>query len=301
MTLPRRALGATGHESSILALGGAALAVLEPARAEAVVDDAVARGVNHFDVAPSYGDAERRLAPALARHRDAVFLACKTRERKARGAREELLRSLERLGTDRLDLYQCHALASSLDLEQVLGPRGALEAMLRAREEGLVRFLGITGHHCGVLREALERHPFDTVMFPLNPIQAADPRPATDYRPLLETARARGVGAIAIKATARRPWPSGARRTYTTWYEPFDEPAVCEERLRFTLGHPVATAVLPSDVRLWPTLFEAALRYEPLGAAEQEALVRAERGADPLYVETMLPRYQAYGVARGDL
>jgi len=294
MALPRRALGQTGHHSSILAFGGFALSVLTQSAADAAVDDALGRGVNHFDVAPSYGDAELKLAPSVQRHRARIFLACKTRERRRDTSRQELERSLERLRTDHLDLYQCHAVSDTFDLERLLGPGGAIEAIDAARAAGLTRFVGITGHHCAVLRQALERYPFDTVMFPLNPIQAADPRPATDYRSLLRTAVERGVGAIAIKATARDPWPNGTTPTYGTWYRPFDEPERVAERLTFTLSHPVATTVLPGDVRLWPAIFAAAEHFAPMPAAEIEALIAAAAGSDPLYVESMKLALPAY-------
>ncbi len=298
MALDTRPLGRTGHRSAVLAFGGAALASLAQKEADRAVEMALEHGVNHFDVAPFYGAAEERLGPSVKRHRKQMFLACKTRERKKFRAREELERSLERLRTDHFDLYQCHALGSSLDLEALLGPRGAIETFEAARDEGLVRFFGITGHHCGVLKAALEIYPFDTVMFPLNPIQAADRRPAMDYRPLLDLAQERGVGAIAIKATARGPWPNGVARSYTTWYWPYDEPEPVQERLCFSLSHAVATAVLPSDLALWPTLFAAAERFEPLPPAKLEALVRAGADTEPLYVESIIPARQAYGPDR---
>ncbi len=283
-----RPLGRTGHRSSVLAFGGAAFWMdADDARAAAALDDALARGVNHVDVAPSYGDAERVLGGAIARNRDRIFLACKTRERRAAKARDELHRSLERLQTDRLDLYQCHAVSDAYDLERLLGPGGALEALVEARDAGLVRFVGITGHHCGVLHDALVRFPFDTVMFPVNPIQAADPRPATDYRPLLAATIARGVGAIGIKAIALGPWASRAAQRYTTWYRPSDEPADMARRLRFALTHLVATTVLPSDTRLWPALFDAVAAFAPLADAEVDAMIRDARGSAPLYVESM--------------
>ena len=283
-----RPLGRTGHRSSVLAFGGAAFwQDTDDARAGAALDDALARGVNHVDVAPMYGEAERQLGPAIARNRDRVFLACKTMERRARKAREELHRSLERLRTDRFDLYQCHAVSDVSDLERLLAPGGALEAIVEARDAGLVRHIGITGHHCAVLKTALERFPFDTVMFPVNPIQAADPRPATDYRPLLAATIARGIGAIGIKAIARGPWASRAEQTYTTWYRPYDEPGEIARRLRFALSHLIATTVLPSDTRLWPALFAAAETFEPLGDDDVEAMIRDARGSEPLYVESM--------------
>src|SRR6185436_3608761 len=135
------------------------------------------------------------------------------------------------------------AVSDAYDLDRLLGPGGAIEAIVEARDAGLVRAIGITGHHCGVLKDALDRFPFDTVMFPVNPMQAADPRPATDYRPLLAATLARNIGAIAIKATALGPWRTRAERTYTTWYRPADDPEDAARRLRFTLTHLVATAV----------------------------------------------------------
>jgi aryl-alcohol dehydrogenase-like predicted oxidoreductase len=283
-----RPLGRTGHHSSVLAFGGAAFwQDTDDARAGAALDEALDRGVNHVDVAPMYGEAERVLGAAIARNRDRMFLACKTMERRARKAREELFRSLERLRTDRIDLYQCHSVSDLYDLDRLTGSGGALEAIVEARAQGLVRFVGITGHHCGVLRAALDRFPFDTVMFPVNPIQAADPRPATDYRPLLAATLARGIGAIGIKAIALGPWPSRASQTYTTWYRPSADPADMMRRLRFSLTHVIATTVLPSDTRLWPPLFDAVERFSPLGDDDVETMIRDARGATPLYVESM--------------
>ncbi len=290
-----RPLGRTGHRSSVLAFGGAAFwADKDDARAAAALEDALTRGVNHVDVAPSYGEAERVLGPAIARHRDRMFLACKTRERRRAKARDELHRSLERLHIDRLDLYQCHAVSDAYDLDCILGPGGAMEAILDARDHGLVRFIGITGHHCAVLHDALSRFPFDAVMFPVNPIQAADPRPATDYRPLLAATIARGVGAIGIKAIALGPWATRAEQTYTTWYRPSDDPADMATRLRFALTHLIATTVLPSDTRLWPPLFETVERLDALGDDEMETMIRDARGARPLYVESMKLGFPAY-------
>lgn len=294
MSIAQRPLGRTGHQSSILAFGAFGLSFLGAAESDAIVDDALQRGVNHFDVAPSYGDAELKLGPSVARHRTRMFLACKTRERRKEAARTELARSLERLRTDRFDLYQCHAVSDAFDLERLLGPGGAIEAIDDARAAGLIRSVGITGHHCAVLRDALQRYPFDTVMVPLNPIQAADPRPATDYRPLLRTAVERGVGVIAIKATARSPWPNGTKPSYTTWYRPYDEAENVGRRLAFTLTHEVTTSVLPGDVRLWPMIFAAAERFAPLAPAEIDAMIAAERGAEPLYVESMKLALPAY-------
>jgi aryl-alcohol dehydrogenase-like predicted oxidoreductase len=283
-----RPLGRTGHRSSILAFGGAAFwSDADEARAGAALEDALERGVNHVDVAPSYGEAERVLGPAIARNRDRMFLACKTMERRARKARDELARSLERLHADRFDLYQCHAVSDASDLERLLGPGGALEAIAEAKARGLVRFVGITGHHCAVLKDAIERYAFDTVMFALNPAQAADPRPALDYRPLVAAALARGIGMIGIKAIALGPWRTRAEQRYTTWYRPADEPADMARRLRFALTHPIATTVLPSDTRLWPPLFEAAERFAPLDDAEADAMIGAAAGSPPLYVESM--------------
>ena len=292
--IPRRALGNTGHKSSILAFGGAAVGDGDEKRAHAALDLAIQSGINHFDVAPMYGEAEATLGAVLADHRDDIFLACKTRERKRFRAEAELERSLERLRVDSLDLYQAHSIGGRLDLDQLLSPKGALGLMQEARKDGMLRFIGITGHHCEVLRQAIEEFPFDTVMFPLNPLQLSLGDPASDYRPLVASAHERGVGLIGIKAIARRPWPNGQPRTHTTWYEPWTNQGTVRQALSFVLSHDIATTVLPSDTRLWPTMIEAARNLETMALAEIERCANEWQESRPLYVQEVIPARQAW-------
>ncbi|MBI2939166.1 MAG: aldo/keto reductase, partial [Chloroflexi bacterium] len=221
-----RRLGRTAHLSSVVTFGAAALSRVEQATADAALEFALDHGVNHIDVAPSYGDAELRIGPWMPRIRDRVFLGCKTAKRTKEEAAAELRRSLERLRVDRFDLYQLHAVGTLDDLDACTGPGGALEAIVEARAEGLLRWIGITGHgHRAPAThlEALRRFDFDTVMFPLNFILWSMEQFRADAERLLVEARARDVGVHILKTVASGPW--GERpRTHTTWYVPFAEP-----------------------------------------------------------------------------
>jgi aryl-alcohol dehydrogenase-like predicted oxidoreductase len=273
--MERRRLGRTGHLSSVVTFGSAGIGRVEQAVADQAIEAALAAGVNHVDVAPSYGDAELRLRPWMARIRDRVFLGCKTKERTRDEARAELHRSLERLQTDRLDLYQLHSVGKLADLDACTARGGALEALVAAREAGLTRWLGITGHTHDAPRthlEALRRFDFDTVMFPLNFVLWADPVYRRDAQALLEECRARDVGVHVIKSAAKDPW--GDRpRTHTTWYEPFTDQPTIDRAVAFVLSQPITTLCSAGDVTVLPRVLEAAGRYRPLAAAEQEALL----------------------------
>ncbi len=281
--MERRRLGRTGHWSSVAILGCCAFADGDAEVATSAVDFALGRGVNHLDVAPSYGDAEVALRPVLSRVRDRVFLACKTMERSARGAREELERSLERLGVSSLDLYQLHAVTSDEELDAALGRGGAIETLLAAREEGLARFLGITGHFLDaprVFRRAVDETPFDTVMFPVNAGHLADPAYAAAAEALFARCAEIDAGVMAIKALARRPWPDAGRR-YSTWYEPFDQADHIRRAVAFTLSLPVTGFATPCDKALLEAALEAAEHAGPMGEDERAAYL-AERPGSPL-------------------
>jgi aryl-alcohol dehydrogenase-like predicted oxidoreductase len=279
-----RRLGRTGQRSSVVAFGAAAIGRVDQATADRAIEAALAAGVNHVDVAPTYGDAELRLQPWIARHRDRIFLGGKTRERDRDAAKAQLHRSLERLGTDRFDLYQLPSVGKLADLEACTAAGGALEALVEARAEGLVRWLGITGHTHDAPRthlEALRRFDFDTVMFPVNFVLWADPAYRRDAEALLEACRARDVGVHAIKAVAKDPW--GDRpKTRTTWYEPFTEPATIERAIAFVLSRPVTTLCSVGDVDVLPVVLAAAAGFRPLDAtAEASLLATAERYHTP--------------------
>ncbi|MGH7266172.1 MAG: aldo/keto reductase [Candidatus Rokuibacteriota bacterium] len=282
--MERRRLGRTGHESTIVAFGAAGIGRVTQDVADGAIRLALDHGVNHLDVAPTYGDAELRLRPWLATIRDGIFLGCKTKERTRDGARAELRRSLERLGTDRLDLYQLHAVGKLSELDLCTGPEGALEALVEARAEGLVRWLGITGHTHEAPRthlEALRRFDFDTVMFPLNFVLWADPTYRRDAEALLEACRRRDVGVHVIKALAKDPW--GDRpRTHATWYEPFTDQPTIDRAVAFLVARPVTTLCSTGDVTVLPKLLDAAARVGPLdGVAESDLLATASRYHSP--------------------
>lgn len=249
--LPTRPLGKTGHQDAVVAFGGVALKDLDQEAATAAVLRALDRGVTHFDVAPSYGDSEVKIAPALKSVRDRVFLACKTLQRTRAGAAQELRDSLKRTGADHFDLYQLHAVDSEDDLAQALGPKGALEAAVEARDQGLARFIGITGHWPQTHVMALKQFAFDTVMTPVNFL---DHFFADSQGALLPLCEKMGVGVIAIKATYR-----GAMKDHAACY-------------RYTLSQPVATTVPAGRIEEIEEAIEIASRFQPLSIAERQTL-----------------------------
>jgi aryl-alcohol dehydrogenase-like predicted oxidoreductase len=275
MDMETRPLGRTGHRSSVAVFGAAALGEVLQADAEAALDLALGRGVNHIDVAPSYGSAEERLAPWLERHRGSIFLACKTMERDRKGAWDELQRSLRRMGVSAFDLYQAHAVREMAELDQILAPGGAVEAFLEARERGLVRHIGITGHGYRaplVHAAAVERFEFETVMTPINFVQWADPTFRAAAERLLTVCAEREIGVLVIKAITRSPWGDRPHR-YATWYEPFEEGPAIEQCVRFVLSRPVTAFATPGDLRLLPAALEAAEGFRTLRETEERALL----------------------------
>jgi len=280
--MEKRRLGKTEQMSSIIAFGGAALWQISQKDADAVIELATEHGVNHFDVSPTYGQAEMRLGPWMEKHHKEVFLACKTIERSKTRAWESIKRSLETLRVDYFDLYQFHGVDDLETLNVILSSGGALEAVLEAKEQGLVRHIGITGHRPFVYVEALNRFDFDTVLFPLNRVLAAHRNDFNDFAPLLEIAKRKDVGTIAIKAIAKRPWEA-AMRMYQTWYEPFDEQAEIDESLWYTLSQGITTAVMPAEPRLLTMVIDAAERFRALDTEEQEEAVAQVRQYRPIF------------------
>jgi predicted aldo/keto reductase-like oxidoreductase len=274
----QRRLGRIDHASSVLIYGAAALAQVDQDLADRSIQLALDAGINHFDVAASYGDAELRLGPWIPRIRERVFLATKTGERSADDAWAQINRSLERLQTDHLDLIQLHAVGDLDELDRVTGAGGALQAAVRARDEGLARFIGITGHGHqapATHRQALRRFPFDTVLCPLNYALSLDPVYLGDYEELAAEVRAADAGLMIIKAVSRRNWPDGSR-PYTTWYEPFDDQERVTAATVWALSHPEVTGIAtPGDVRLLPLLIEAAKQVGTMPPADAEEVLAA--------------------------
>jgi aryl-alcohol dehydrogenase-like predicted oxidoreductase len=284
--IDRAPFGGTGHDSSRVIFGAAALSRVSKADADRTLDLLLAHGVNHIDVAASYGDAELRVAPWLRQHPDAFFLATKTEQRGYREARDSIHRSLDRLGVDRLDSIQLHNLVDVIEWETALGANGALEAAVEAREEGLVRFIGVTGHGLSVPemhRRSLERFPFDSVLAPYNYVQMQDPRYADRFEALAAVCRERDVALQTIKSLARRRW-DGRTATAATWYEPLRDPADVELAVHWVLGRPEVFLLTTGDVELLPLLLDAAERFTRRPADDEMAALAARAEAAPLFV-----------------
>jgi predicted aldo/keto reductase-like oxidoreductase len=273
----QRRLGRLGHDSSVLIYGAAALGEVDQPTADASIQLALDSGINHFDVAASYGDAELRLGPRMPTIRDRIFLATKTGLRDREAAWAQINRSLERLQTDHLDLIQVHAVGDLEELDLVTRPSGSLEAVVRAREESLAGAIGITGHgHQAPAThlEALARFPFDTVLSPLNWVLAQDPSYLADYLALVEEVQAQDAGLMIIKTVSRRNWPEPVEHGYSTWYEPFDDQQRISAAVAWVLSHPEVTGIAtPGDVQLLPLVIEAERRLADTGRAEAESVL----------------------------
>jgi len=278
----QRRLGRLGHQSSVLIYGAAALGEADQDTADASIRLALDAGINHFDVAASYGDAELRLGPWMPEIRDRIFLATKTGLRDRDEAWAQINRSLERLRTDHVDLIQVHAVGDLPELDLVTRPGGSLEAVVRAREEGLAGAVGITGHgHDAPAThlEALGRFPFDTVLSPLNWVLAQDPAYLAAYQALVAEVQAQDAGLMIIKSAARRNWPEPVEHTYTTWYEPFDDQDPITAAVAWVLSHAEVTGIAtPGDVRLLPLVIEAERRLGEVTPSDAEAVL-ARAGA----------------------
>lgn len=261
----RRAFGRTGHLSSVTLFGAAALARANQSDADRALEVLLRYGVNHIDTAARYGDSELRIGPWMARHRKDFFLATKTGSRSAREAREDIHHSLERLRIDQIDLIQLHALWHPDDWDQAMGPGGALEAAIQAREEGLVRFIGVTGHGWTIPamhRRSLARFDFDSVLMPYNFFMAQDQRYRETFQDVLATCRQRGVAVQIIKTLARGPWAT-TERTHTTWYQPLEAQADIDRAIHWTMGLlPEAFINTAGDLTLLPKVLDAANRYQ---------------------------------------
>jgi aryl-alcohol dehydrogenase-like predicted oxidoreductase len=286
--IERANFGRTGHQSTRVIFGAAALSAMSQEAADRVLEVLLAFGVNHIDTAASYGDAELRLAPWLARHRSQFFLATKTGERTGPEARASLERSLERMGVDHVDLVQLHNLVEEDELEQAHGPGGALEALVAARQEGLTRFIGVTGHGKRIARmhlRSLERFDYDSVLFPYNHSLMSDSRYASDVEELLSVCQERQVAVQTIKSVARRRWQDPTSTPRYSWYEPLSEPAALSRAVRFVLSRPGLFLNSSSDTRLLRPILETASSEEASLAPDPAELAadREAHGVEPLF------------------
>ncbi len=278
--MEKRALGNTGEQLSILGFGGIVVSELRQEEAGRIVGEAVDRGVNYFDVAPTYGDAEDILGPALEPYRERVVLVGKTAERDREGSARELANSLRKLRTDHLDLYQLHGIASLEDVEKVFGPGGAMETFEAAQRDGKVRYLGFSAHSEEAALECLRRFAFDSMLFPINFVcwfggfgsQA------------VEAAKERGTARLALKSVARTYWPEGQERKHPKcWYEPYDTPEKAGLAFRFTLSQDITAAIAPGQTELFPMMLDLADGFRPITRDEEQRLHEMADGLTPIF------------------
>jgi len=286
MAIARASFGRTNHQSSRVIFGAAALSSVSQAVADRTLDVLMAHGINHIDVAASYGDAELRVKPWLRNARDSFFLATKTGERKAAGAREELHRSLDRLGVDHVDLWQLHNLADPIEWDTALSPGGAIDAAVEAREEGLVRWIGVTGHGAQIAanhRRSIARFDFDSVLLPYNFVTMQSPYYAENFEALVAACAERETAVQTIKSIALRPW-AGRTHTRTTWYQPLEDQGDIDLAVWWVLGRPGVFLNTVGDVDLLPRVLDAAERFEkrPDDAEMNSLVVRSK--TEPLFV-----------------
>jgi predicted aldo/keto reductase-like oxidoreductase len=283
--LPRRKFGRHSDELSVIGFGGIVVRDADPAEAARIVAEAYEKGVNYYDVAPSYGDAEHKLGPALEAYRKNCFLACKTAKRDRAGAEKDFQHSLELMRTDYFDLYQLHAITDvPKDVDMVFAPGGVMDFLIQARKEGRIRYLGFSAHSVEAATAALDRYEFDSILFPVNFASYME----EDFGPqVLKLAEAKGAARLALKAMAKQSWPkdSPLRETYRKcWYEPLVEPAEASLGLRFTLNKPVTSAIPPGDERLFRLAVDLALKnLSPLSGSEEAQLMALAADVNPIF------------------
>ncbi len=280
--IEKRSLGQTGEKVSIIAFGGFVLNGTTPEKAEGLVKQAVDAGVTHFDVAPEYGSAEERMGPALEPYRKKIFLSCKTAQRKQERAAAELDRSLQRLRTDHFDLYQLHHVTRMQEVEEIFSDAGAIKTFEKAKKEGKARFLGFSAHSVEAALALMDRFNFDSIMFPVNYATWN----AGNFGPqVLAKAQEKKMGILALKALAKQPWPKDADRSAhpNCWYQPFTDPDEALMGLRFTLSHPVTSALTPASETCLRLALKLAPKFTPLRPEEADAMKQKGLAATPLF------------------
>ena len=287
MPIPLLPFGRTGHQSTRIIFGGAALGRVSQDVADRTLDVLLEHGINHLDVAASYGDAELRLAPWLKRYPGRFFVATKTGRRTASEAREELHRSLDRLGVDHVDLWQLHNLSDPIEWDNALSPGGAIDAAREAREQGLVRAIGVTGHGAQIAathRRSLQRFDFDSVLLPYNFVTVQSPYYAENFDAVQRLCQERNAAVQTIKSLAYRPW-SGREHSTSTWYEPLQEQDQIDLAVHWALGRPGIFVISAGDVNLLPKVLDAAERFADQRPSDAQMQAMVERlNMVPLFV-----------------
>lgn len=283
--MEKRRFGRTGHESTVAIFGAAAFWQIEQKEADRVMEMVIEAGINHIDIAPSYGQAELRVGPWMKTERKRFFLGCKTMERTKEGAMREMQESLTRLNTDSFDLYQCHAITSMDELDAIFAKGGAMEAMQAVREQGLTKYIGITGHGVDapkIYLEALRRFDFDSVLFPLNFVQMAMPEYRSAAEELISVCKAKDVGTMIIKSITKGPWGEKPK-TATTWYEPFDKMDEIQRGIDFVLSHDVTGVCTAGDINILPMVIQACENFKPLNGQEREVMIESGSQFEALF------------------
>ena len=281
--MDKRTLGRTGHQSTVVTFGTAGLSGVTQEVADTAIELVLEHGVNHMDISPRYGQAMERMAPWMPRIRDRMFLGAKTAERTKELAWENIRSCMQRLGVASFDLFQLHAVLTMEDLDQVTAPGGALEALTEMREQGLTKWIGITGHGPEVPRvqlEALRRFDFDTIMLPICAAIFRDPEYRASAEELLQAANSKNVGIQTIKMIARGGWGEREREC-TTWYDPHREQADIDRALWWVLSQPMHTAPSAGEVTLLPKVLDAAERFSPLSLNQQAEVIDSQRPPMP--------------------
>jgi predicted aldo/keto reductase-like oxidoreductase len=281
--IPRRKLGRTGEELSIVGFGGIVVMNNSQSFANNIVAEAVDHGINYFDVAPSYGDAQARLGPALEPYRKNAFLACKEEEWTKDGCNKLLEESLRLLRTDHVDLYQFHGLTKMSDLDQIFGPNGAMETFQAAKQAGKVRFIGFSAHSVEVALSAMDRYNFDTILFPINFVLFSQ----ANFGPqVIEKARQKQMGILALKGMAKSTWSEAEKSDHPhpkCWYEPADFPHQAALGYRWTLSRPITAAIPPGDERYFRLGMEIGQQFQPITEQESTKLMASATGINPIF------------------
>ena len=279
--IPKRPYGKQGDKLSIIGFGGIVVTNTPQDQANRVAREAYDQGVNYYDVAPSYGNAQEILGPAIEPFRKKIFLACKTEKRAAKDAQIAMEDSFKKLHTDYFDLYQLHGMTSMEEVEQVFAPGGAMEVIVKAKEQGKIKHIGFSAHNEQVALELLKRFPFESVLFPFNFVTLFH---GNFGWKLLEEAPKKGVSLLALKAMAKTPWKDGQPHTVEkTWYEPITDAPTAELAVRYTLSLPVTAFLTPGDEKLFRMALPFAHRFKPVSEAEKSKLKKMAMGMEPIF------------------
>ncbi len=279
--VPKRKLGRAADELSIIGFGGIMLNKNSQEFANENIARAVDSGINYFDVAPSYGDAQDRMGPALKPYRDKCFLACKTTKRDKKGAEEELNLSLQKLKTDHFDVYQMHALTTVDEVKKAFGPEGAMETFLKARQDGKIRHIGFSAHTEDAALQAMKLFDFDTVLFPLNFVCWN----SGNFGPqVYEKAKQRNMGILALKSMALTTLKKGEKEVFPNcWYRPVMDDETLNLAFRYTLSLDITAAVSPGEAQLFWKGVDIAKKFTPLTTTEREKLLALAKGTEPIF------------------